>query len=244
VRRGNRLSGWDDRLIEGFLDLLSRVSEGARKNLDPRAKFVGFYELLKLLEKPGCPVCSIIQRSLHHYLNVVFVEQLTAPEFREPLQESLGYCPRHSETLRRVARKKLPRMGVAVVYEDLLGQVDMRLEKQGVVPIPSNCPLCSIETDLEEYAVHLVADYSDDQEFQRHYLASDGICLPHLQLITAKLEAERAQFLFTAQKQNLDRLLAEVHEFIRKQDHRYSMETMTEAEASSWKRAVQFFVGD
>ena len=244
MRRRNRLSGWDERLIEEFLDVLSPMSERTRKNLHPRAKFVGYPELLKLLEKSGCPVCSIIQRSLIQYLNLAFVEQLTAPEFREPLQESLGYCPKHSGLVRRAAQKKLPRMAVAVVYEDLLGQVEMRFEKRDGIPIPSNCPLCSLETEFEEYAVQLVADYCSDQEFQRQYLASDGVCLPHLRLITAKLRGDRGKFLFAAQKQILDRLLAQLHELIRKQDHRFLKEAMSEAEASSWKRAVHFLVGE
>ena len=244
MRRRNRLSGWDDRLIEGLLDLVSRMSEGTRKSLDPRVKFVGYYDLLKLLEKPGCPVCSISQRSLIQYLNLAFVEQLTVPEFREPLQESLGCCPKHSELVKRTAQKKLPRMGIAVVYEDLLAEVEKRLEKQDGVPIPSNCPLCSIENELEEYAVQLVADYCGDQEFQRHYVASDGVCLPHLGSIAAKLQGDGGKFLFAAQKQILGRLLAQLNEFIRKHDHRYSKEAMTAAEASSWKRAVHFLVGE
>ena len=135
-------------------------------------------------------------------------------------------------------------MGVAVVYEDLLAEVEKRLEKQDGVPIPSNCPLCSLEKELEEYAVQLVADYCGDREFQRHYEASGGVCLPHLGSIAAKLQGDGGRFLFAAQKQILDRLLAHLHEFIRKQDHRYSKEATTEAEASSSKRAVHFLVGE
>ena len=230
--------------MEGFFDFLSRMIESKAKGLNPHEKFVGYYELLELLEKPGCAACSIIRRSLFYYLRVVFVEQLTVPEFRVPLQESLGYCPKHSELVRRTAQKKLPRMGVAVVYEDLLGQVDKRLGTQDGIPIPLNCPLCSLETELEEYAVQLIADYCGDEEFQRQYLASEGVCLSHFQMITEKVEGDGAEFLFVAQKQIVDRLLVQLHEFIRKQDHRYSKEATTEAEASSSKRTIQFLVGD
>ena len=244
MRRRNRLSGWDERIIDGFLGLLSRITEDSSKSRDPRVKFVGYHELLKLLGESGCPVCTIIHRSLLHYLNVVFIEQLTAPEFREPLQDSLGYCPKHSTLVRLAAKKKLPRMGIAVVYEDLLEQVEMRLEKHEGIPIPSTCPLCGIEKNLEEYAVQLIADYCGDEELQQHYLVSDGACLPHLRMMIAKLESEPRKFLFSAEKQILDRLTGNLQEFMRKQDHRYSKDAMTDAEASSWKQAVHFLVGE
>jgi hypothetical protein len=59
-----------------------------------------------------------------------------------------------------------------------------------------------------------------------------------------RLEGEPRKFLFAAEKQILDRLLGNLQEFMRKQDHRYSKEAMTDVEASSWKRAVHFLVGE
>jgi hypothetical protein len=204
---------------------------------------VGYYDLLKLLKESGCPVCSIIQRSSLHYLNTVFMEQLTDMEFREPLRESLGYCSRHSELVRRVAQKKLPRMGIAIVYKDILEAVESKLKNEPPVPVPSDCPLCSLGSDLEEYAVCLIADHSGDGEFQQRYLASEGVCLPHMRLIVAQLQINCAKFFLPAQRQILERLLSQLNEFIRKHDYRFSGEEISAAEGSSWKRAVHFFVG-
>jgi len=243
VQRRNRLSGWDERLIDSLLDFLSRTSRPAEGSPSERVKFVGYYDLLELLKTPGCPVCSIIRRSSLHYLNTMFVQQLNSMEFREPVRESMGYCSKHSELVRGIARRTLPRMGITVVYQEILETAEWKLKHETEVPLPSNCHLCSLESDLEEYAVRLIADHLGDEEFQRRFLASEGVCLPHMRLIGTQLQGSRAKFFLSAERQILDRLLSELHEFVCKHDHRFSRQEFSAAEASSWKRAVHFFVG-
>ncbi len=244
MRRRNHFSGWDDRLIEGFLSLLTGIAESTSATPGPHVKFVGYFELLDLLKQPACPVCSIINRSLRHYVGVVFVEQLTDPAFRGPLQESLGYCAKHSEFVFSIARKRLPRMGVAVVYNELLEIVEKKLEAGGEVPIPLDCMMCDIESDLQDYACQLIADHSGDQEFRTQFLSSGGVCIPHMRSIAAKINGDGPRFFFAAQKQILQRERAYLHDFIKKHDYKSSREVISEREGSSWKRAVHLLVGE
>jgi hypothetical protein len=244
LRKRNRFSGWDDRLIEGFLDLISKPFEQDDRKQGDRIKFVGYYELLKLLQEPRCPVCSIVDRSLRYYLKTVFIEQLTDGEFREPVRESLGYCLQHSELVRELSRKRLPRMGIAIVYEDILSQVQSALHDESVVRQRGDCPLCAIEADVESYGAQLIADYLGDDEFQKAFEESSGVCLPHLRSIGSRVDGEKKRFLFEAERKILDRLDGQLSEFIRKHDYRYTKEKINQQEAASWQRAVRFTVGE
>ena len=241
--RRNRLHGWEERLIDGLIKVVERISGQPETAAGPRLKFVGYNELLKILEKTDCPVCYMLRNSLQHYLSVEFIEELTVPEFREPLRSSLGYCNKHSEYVRRAARNPLQAMGVAVVYKDLLDIVQSRLTTTGRVGPTGICPLCIIQLDIESYALQLLADYAHDEDFQRHYEEAQGLCVGHLHAALRVAHGEASEFLAQSHERKLNRLMADLDEFIRKHDYRFAGETMTEAEAHSWQRAVRSIVG-
>jgi len=244
VRKRNRFSGWDDRLIEGFLDFISKPFEQDERKQGDRIKFVGYYELLKLLREPRCPVCAIVDRSLRYYLKTVFIEQLTDSEFRQPVRDSLGYCPRHSQLVLDLSRKRLPRMGIAIVYEDILALAQAALHDESSVLQRGDCPLCAMEQDIESYGAQLIADYCGDRDFQEAFETSAGVCLPHLQLVDSRLDGDRAKFFRSAEHNILTKLEGHLNEFIRKHDYRFSNEKISQEEAASWQRAVRFTVGE
>jgi len=246
VSRRNRHVSWEERLIEGFIALLDKPFRDARKSREHRVKFLGYHDLLKILKDSVCPVCSIINRSLHHYINVAFIEEITSGEFREKLRETLGYCRRHSNLLIPFIDRELHGMGIGMVYEDLLEQARMHLSSETVeeVPAQKNCPLCDLEKEIEEYAIRLVADYSADAEFQQAYNKAQGACLPHLRMLLEKSERSGREYLFSAHERKLSTLLSHLNEFIRKQDYRFRDEGCSDEEVSSWKRAVYFFTRD
>jgi len=114
MREGNRLFGWEERLIDVLIGLVSRVGE-PEGELKERPKFVGYTDLLKVMERPECPACFIVHRSLRGFLSVAFIEEVTVPEFREPLGASFGPCKMHSEYVRLASRNRLRKMGIAIV---------------------------------------------------------------------------------------------------------------------------------
>jgi hypothetical protein len=244
MREGNRVSGWEERLIDDLIALVSRLGEKPDQQRGERPKFVGYDDLLKLLEKPECPVCTIVRRSIQSFLGVAFVEQLTVPEFREPLRASFGYCNAHSVYVRGFARNRLRAMGVAIVYEDILAYVQDFMQKEKVVPAVSGCPLCRLHQEIESYAIHLIADYCNDEEFQDRYESSTGVCLPHLHAILGLLIGDERKFIMKSHVMKLETQLRNVQGFIRKHDYRFTHEKMTEAEATSWKDAIRFVAGN
>ncbi len=137
-------------------------------------------------------------------------------------------------------------MGVAIVYEDILAQVQMNLTKEPFDKIPTqkDCALCSFESELTDYALQLIADYSSDVEFQNAYRSSNGLCFPHMRSLCERLTGESLTFILHEQTRMLSTLTTHLSEFQRKNDHRFSNERITQDEATAWQRAVRFMVGE
>jgi hypothetical protein len=243
MRAGNRVSGWEERLIDGLIELVSRLGEEPVGEKKDRPKFVGYDDLLKVMERPECPACYIVRRSLQGFLSIAFIEELTVPEFREPVRSSFGYCKLHSEYVRVASRNRLRKMGVAIVYEDLLALVQDSMRAKHEVPVVSGCPLCRLQEDVETYAVQIIADYCNDAEFQNHYEASSGVCLPHLREVFRLLEGDARKFVVESHLKKLETQLGHLQEFIRKHDYRFTHEKMTEEEKTSPRSAVRFVAG-
>ncbi|MCX5734518.1 MAG: DUF6062 family protein, partial [candidate division NC10 bacterium] len=89
------------------------------------SKFVMYYELLEAFGKPGCPVCTNLERGSLKALNDMLYEQVTDPESRRRLVESRGYCNWHAWMLPRVQNSPL---GAALIYRHLLAEALARLQ--------------------------------------------------------------------------------------------------------------------
>lgn len=244
MRKSNNLSGWQERLINGLAGLASKFGEERQERDTGRFKFVGYQDLLKVMEKQACPACFVVRRSLQGFLGVAFIEELTTPEFREPLRASFGYCAEHSAYVRVAARNRLKKIGIAIVYEDVFACVGDFFRTRHAVPRVTGCPLCKLHKELEEYVVQLIADYCGDAEFQEHYVASVGVCLPHFRSIVHMLEGDARKFLVEDHLKKLNTQLSALQDFIRKHDYRFAHEKMTDEETHSWRNAVLFVVGD
>jgi hypothetical protein len=75
------------------------------------------------------------------------------------------------------------------------------------------------------------------------YVAAGGLCLPHLRLTLAHGSRGASRTLAQWQATAWRRLRDELDELIRKHDHRFLHEQVTEDEADSWRRAVAAVAG-
>ncbi len=242
----NQHIGWDGRLIEGFLSFLSRLGNDAKEAAKPRKKFLGYNDLLELLKDPRCAVCQIKQRSMKHYVATAFIEDVTDGEFRQEMRTTLGYCRRHSSFVLNILPRTLHGMGVAIVYEDILAQVQTILRKTPHENIPeqNDCALCLFESELVDYALQLIGDYCNDAEFQNAYTNSDGLCFPHMRSLCERLSGDSLKFVLNDHQRKLSALATHLSEFQRKNDYRFNDEHITEEEAKAWQKAVRFMVGE
>lgn len=117
-----------------------------------------------------------------------------------------------------------------------------------VLPPKGNCPVCAVvqESDLSmlETLFELLA--RQEEGFAEAYAASDGLCLNHLRVGLEQFAADHpgpARWLSDETAARLERLSAEMREFVRKNNWEYRDEKLTPAESQAWRRMLTFFTG-
>jgi hypothetical protein len=230
-------------------------------------KFIAYFHLVEACGKPGCPVCRCLRESTFRSLDALLYEQVTDPATRGVLDQSWGFCAWHAGMSKEVQNAGL---GIAIIYQDLLGQVREHLtasrrelagspvvrgwrrlfrrhEPVALVrarAIRKRCPLCHLVGSAEVSYLHTLLEYGEDPEFDRAYGRSAGLCLPHLILALASHPGHRGVApLLVRTVGKLDQLAKELRGFIDKHDYRKHA-PFSDEEAASWTDALGFLVGD
>jgi hypothetical protein len=111
------------------------------------------------------------------------------------------------------------------------------------MPPRSACPACTRVEEAERLYCGALAVGMDQPELVEAFTASSGLCAPHLRATLPLARPEQAARLQAAQLAIWRALVAELDEFIRKQDHHASHERAGD-EADSWRRAIDLVSGE
>jgi len=227
-----------------------------------------YYELLGAFKEPGCPVCVRLERGSVKAMDDLLYEQVTDPTTRARLVESRGFCNWHSWMLPRIQNSPL---GVALIYHHLLtgalerlavaraelgapswwGRLWRRVTQKGDRPLAlvgwwrnrTRCPMCALVGRSEREHLKALLAFLGEAEFAAGLAQSAGLCLPHLcHAATIGLGHPNLPVLLSHHEARWSELIAELGEFIRKNDYRFATETMGH-EGDSWRRALDVFVG-
>jgi hypothetical protein len=225
---------------------------------DARSRPPGYFDLRRALADPGCPVCSGASRSAWRYMDGVLWEGVTDPGIRTQLRVSRGFCREHAMLLLKVAAKEHGQAGVAVIYEDLLGQIERDLRTawsarrrwrrhrpRELARPPAACPACRSASQRADTYLILLGEAEAGSDLGATARSGEArLCLPHLlrgiQTARSDAAALRLQDIFLTGTRGLQR---DLREFIRKHDYRFAHEPMSTAEGSAWARVVQVVVG-
>jgi hypothetical protein len=183
------------------------------------------------------------------------------PGVRERIRTARGLCHRHAWMLATIRGGNL---GIALIYRDVLDTVlqelgrDVSDEKRRLWPLsPSEgsgmadrlapqgpCPACIQQEEMERIYLRELLRRLNDARLGPAFTASAGLCLPHLRQALGQAEDEaQRRSLLAAQRLIWQRLLAELNEFIRKNDYRFREEGFG-VEGDSWLRALASLSGD
>jgi hypothetical protein len=208
-----------------------------------------FFEFRLACHKPGCPICTLIQRVGTQYIEGIYSESLLDPNIRLKLVDSLGLCYEH--TWRSIDLKLSDALGHAILFKDLIKDVLNKLKRfelktgaqltDGMDAVAS-CPVCRIEHETEERVIDSIKSALRTQDFLADFSQSSGICVPHLKPLLRNLDAKQRAIIVEHQYLCLERLQGELAEFIRKSDYRFRDELMGE-EGDSYKRAADIMIG-
>jgi hypothetical protein len=210
-----------------------------RQNKSPE-KFTAYFNIVDAFKQPGCAICRLLQKAVHTYLDSLFYEHVNDAGTRRRLRQSFGFCREHAQT----AISMRDAFGLAIIYDDILGQVAASLGERKLPEAIQECPLCTTRSTFEKQYVEVFRQYLTDPDFQEAFSLSSGLCLPHFRLASEHLKGTSSAFLFSTQEHIVKQSMHHLKEFIRKHDYRFSDEGFSEAEASSWKFAVHLIAGE
>jgi hypothetical protein len=226
----------------------------AKKNLSAvrREKGLPYFAVLDALEtSKGCVLCALEVQAMGRYFDSLLSENVNNPDIRRELLRSGGYCARHT---RWVLEKRDP-LGTAIIYRDQAasfaeslggGKPHVRKSVRGSPGAGRpQCPGCIEQTAARKrYVEVLCGGLAADDDFRSAFVSSAGLCRPHLAYVIEKAaDSDDVEFVIDAERAKMRSLVAELDEFIRKQDYRFAGEAIG-AEADSWRRAAEMIAGD
>jgi hypothetical protein len=233
--------------------------------MDPVRSSLGPRRLAEACAHPGCPICGCLHDAASRHLSAILAEHVTDPLSRARLTEAWGFCAAHATTLRQMPEVAL---GTAIVYQALVeracrwlddaarsvGAPDgrrgwralvgrARRTRGGPRPRRERCPVCVELVAAETGHVDALLAGLADAELGSAYAASDGLCLPHLELALARAGAgPRAARLVALTLEKLRALGDDLRRFVDKHDHRVRP-SFTEREAGAWQQALALVAG-
>lgn len=227
-----------------------------------------YQQLQTIMAEPGCPICAHGLQAARAYLDSLLWESVNDAGIRESLVASLGFCGRHSRELLTFSGE---RVGVAILQRAALQAAVSRLEQSPppaqptliqrfqdtfagperpaseAGPSPSSqqsCPACIHQDQaeargLETLLAHLVGDLDEPLR------SAGGLCRPHLQQALQSEREPRVRGILTQlHRQVWDEIIAQLGEFIRKNDHRFHAEKIIEPERAAVERSIAILTGE
>jgi hypothetical protein len=217
------------------------------------------HELLEACNQTGCPVCRIGAQTVRKQLKALFYEYVNDIEMRETLVKSLGFCSEHVRLL--LSHKIADTLGASIIYEHLVKVVLREFPKQTSNLQPKDlsrkfnslvsaseglgeCLACKRRDEAVNYTLRQISSALDNATLREALEKSDGFCFPHLSQLFLQIQKPAdVEYLLTLTKTKLETRQFEMAEVIRKNDHRFHAEKITEDEALAWKKAMVVLSG-
>jgi hypothetical protein len=217
----------------------------------------GNHDLFDAFGEPGCPICTLSQQAVSHYMRSTNYEPVSDPDIRKLFVASQGFCNLHAhqwlEEAFVLGTAQIYRDVLRATFDDLKGQaykgkpLGKRLgavlgrgdaTEGGLKGSSGSCPACDVLEETETRSSKTLLAGLREEGFRSAYAESDGLCIPHLRVALADAPSE---VVFDALKaravQTRETLLAHLDETIRKHDYRFRHEPAGE-ERGSPHRAV------
>ena len=219
-----------------------------------------FEDLVDALGRPGCAICRLATRRADRFLSSYIYEHVNDVDLRATIREARGFCEVHAGHF----LEKLDALAVAITYRDILNTLVKELDgtetdnRAGSTSLrtrlrkltkpgarrprpPASCPVCEAETAAAGRALDVLTQHSDQQGLTLALAHGDPFCLPHTREALQRrpgLEALRAR-----QHRGWSALRDRLLEFIRKSDHNYRWETLTDEERAAIVGGVRSVTG-
>lgn len=215
------------------------------------------WDLEHTLSQAGCAICRLTHQGIARLVDGLLYESVSDPDVRRRAAQSLGFCNRHAWQMRAAHGGAL---GIAFLNRDALNQWQAQLEQvqppRGRDPLErfrkqaaranhakEKCLVCERENEIEQRDLQALVESLAEDDFRAQFRESAGLCRPHFtQACDAAPRVETLDALIEMQAEINARLIAELDEFIRKNDYRFMAEGFG-AEGDAWIRAIEQLAG-
>jgi len=229
----------------GESSLLGAVVRPEKRDEDKCSSIASIY-LFEALEKPGCPICRLVESAERKVIENILYEYVNDPGVRGEIRRSWGLCTHHAWLFLRLALspETAGMLGAAIIYEDVVSELIERLSR-GEVPLDDvDCPVCRAARETEDiYVAEFTRCYNESQGFRSLYAQSPAIlCRHHLALVLQGLGEEARNALLEQQRAKLMDVRKRLESLINKHDYR-SKEPITRREQEALWEAVEALRG-
>lgn len=239
-----------ERYSRGY-EVVETPGRRGRRGGDPRDVF--YVEITSAMERPGCPLCNIVEKTERSLIFGILYEHVNDPSTRRKIRESLGLCNHHAWLLYRYSLTDplIGGLGPAVIYRDMLDTYRRMLEKGVAVdPVKASrkCFLCREVAEYNRIFVEKLAEKIVEADALQKYEANSTsiLCTHHyrdvMRVIARKGGKSEAEKLRQVQESKVRHLLSTIKGFIDKFDYR-AKKGHTTGEAVSTELAIRVLKG-
>jgi uncharacterized protein DUF6062 len=214
------------------------------------------FEVRDALREHGCAICRLTARSVHNAIRSIAYEQINDIALRADLRQSSGFCNRHAHQWLKEAHSVL---GTALIYRDVL-QSALRelasgapargrlrgLKRLGAgEPARDGCVLCRTQREAEarylEALAAVVGGGGGGGGVDSESIAN-GLCRRHV-LALVRSGGGGLEAVVARTRAEVETMIRELDEVIRKEDYRFRHETRSEGERTVPARAIAWAAG-
>lgn len=211
------------------------------------------WDLEHALGEAGCAVCRLVRVGVQRFFDGLLYENANDAVIRQRVADALGFCNRHAWQMRAQGGA----LGIALLQRDALRQWQQQLEhaqtrgsdeRAHKLVAHANrgkakCLACEKQNEIETRLIAVLLESLTEEAFYARLRASAGLCRPHFaRACEMTSRAEMLRTLVEIQVAINARLLAELDEFIRKNDYRFLAEGFG-TEGDAWLRAIERLAG-
>lgn len=208
---------------------------------------------------PGCTICRLAGEQEQRYLHMLLDEHVNDPATRVRFLQGNGFCSLHA----KMALSMQEAVGLSILTESLMRHLQQKLieasavlgaRKQwqtgrerrrkamvGLAPQVA-CMVCESSVAHVDRLLDSLLKSGASQPFRDRYDRSDGLCVAHLTLAVGAPSGRDPTWLLAAEQARLGRLQADLAEFLRKQDYRFTHEPPG-PERDAWRGALAKLFG-
>ena len=232
-----------------------------------------YFEFLDACKQHGCPLCRLGHASAQRHLTHLIYDGVNDIPTRALLRDSYGYCHEHAwllpesgesaplgiaiihrdvlNTLRqRLQEAKFTRergAGLRARFSAPKPELAVDPTVTRYLPAQAACPACAQRAEAEQLSLTSLLEALDkeDKAMLEALASSEGLCLAHLRMALGQARnQETFDALVSLTSAQLDELIHDLDEFVRKNDHRFRDEKISAPEADGWRRALQRVSGN